>query len=140
MESPNLASELGEASTSTSSTSPLDSHEHKGWYPICDPWKRDRRIGHQVKFLLDYVDWEQKRMKCEQLHSPPAKCKILPIWAAGTRHLIRRAQFEDGTSYVLKIPFPQYRSAQHDKLTLECTTKSNLDEMKQEYETTCAFR
>lgn len=141
----NLVSEpgspSGEPSTGgTSSPRPSVSNEHKGWYPISDPWRRDRQIGNQVKFLLDYVDWEQKRMRCEQLHSPPAKCEILPVWAAGTRHFIRRAKFEDGTSFVLKIPFPRYLSEKRDQLTLECTTKSNLNEMRQEYETTFAFQ
>lgn len=144
LEALNLVSEhsfpSGEPSTGTPSPSPSVSDECKGWYPISDPWKRDRRIGNKVKFLLDYVDWEQKRMNCEQLHSPPGKCEILPVWAAGTRHLIRRAKFEDGTSYVLKIPFPKYLSEGQHELTLECTTKSNLDDMRQEYETTFAFQ
>lgn len=144
LESLNLVSEprslADEPSTGTSSPIPSVSHECKGWYPISNPWKRDRRIGHQVKFLLDFVNWEQKRMNCEQLHSPPAKCEILPVWAAGTRHLIRRAQFEDGTSFVLKIPFPQYRCEEQDELSLDCTTKSNLNHMRQEYETTFAFQ
>lgn len=128
--------------TSSGASSPSRTvyDEYTGWYPISDPWKRGQRIGNQVKFLLNYVDWEQKRMKCEELHSPPAKCRILPVWAAGTRHLIRRATFEGGTSFVLKIPFPPYLSENHDELTLEGMTKSNLNEMRQEYETTFAFQ
>lgn len=79
-------------------------------------------------------------MRCEQLHAPPTKCEILPLWAAGTRHLIRRAQFEDGTSWVLKIPFPENISEEDDELTLECLTKSNLGKMRLEYETTLTFQ
>lgn len=130
----------GKPSTGASSPRPSDSDDCRGWYPISNPWRRDQRIGNSVKFLLDYVDWGQKRMKCEELHSPPAKCEILPVWTAGTRHLIRRAKFEDGTSFVLKIPFPQYLSEDRDELTPECTSESNLNDMRQEYETTFAFQ
>lgn len=137
----NPSSPSGQTYIGASSPSYSGSDEFTGWYPISDPWKkRDRRIGNQVKFLLDYVDWEQKRIKCEQLHIPTAKCEILPVWAAGTRHLIRRAKFEDGTSFVLKIPFPPYFSEDHDELTLEGMTKSNLHHMRQEYEITFAFQ
>lgn len=79
-------------------------------------------------------------MRCKQLHSTHAKCEILPLWAAGTAHLIRKARFEDGTNWVLKIPFPEYLSEEDDDLTLECTTKPNLGRMKPEYETTLAFQ
>ena len=79
-------------------------------------------------------------MRCEQLHSTHKKCEILPLWASGTGHLVRKARFEDGTYMVLKIPFPEYLSEEDDDLTLECTTKPNLGQMKLEYETTLAFQ
>lgn len=140
MESLNLESEPGSPSPMPSTSPASTSSKWGGWYPIPDPWKRNDRTGHQIKFLLDYVDWEQHKMRCEQLHSTHAQCEILPLWASGTRHLIRKARFEDGTNWVLKIPFPEYLSEEDDDLTLECTTKSNLGGMELEYETTLAFQ
>lgn len=147
METLTLVSEHGSpfdkprsSSTGTSSTGRSISDEYGGWYPISNPWKRNHVTGHQVRILLEFVDWEQKKMRCEQLHAPPMKCEILPLWAAGTRHLVRRAQFEDGTSWVLKIPFPENISEEDDELTLKCLTKSNLGKMRLEYETTLTFQ
>lgn len=143
MESLTLLSKPGPPSAKPStSSSHASSVSLSGpcWYSIHNPGSSNQTSGHLVKFLLDFVDWEQKRKRCEQLHVPPTKCEILPIWAAGSRHLIRKAQFEDGTSWVLKTPFPEYISEEKDELTLECATKSNHGIMRLEYETSLAFQ
>lgn len=77
------SAEPSTSSIGTSSASLSVSDECGGWYPISNPWKRGRIVGHQVKFLLEYVDWEEKRMRCEKLNIPPAKCEILPFGPQG---------------------------------------------------------
>ncbi len=81
-----------------------------------------------ARFLLRKVDREQKKKRCESLHKTYAKCTILPSWNSGHSHLIRKAAFEDGTRWVIKIRFPK-------DLTIEGMTKSNIGRMKTEYET-----
>ncbi len=115
------------------SSKPCDTGANKGWYEDVDIWDPEIRIHIVARFLLKSVDWEKKKSRCESLHPTKAKCEILPIWTTGTRHLVRKAVFDDGTKWVLKLPLL-------NSLIPKEKTESNLNSMKLEYETHVYFQ
>lgn len=96
------------------------------WYPSLDAWFPLLESHQLARFLLTNVDWEQKRLRCESLHPSHAKCIIHPSWISGKHNLIRKVVFEDGTNWVLKIPFP-------NNLTPEGKLASNFGKLNREY-------
>lgn len=103
------------------------------WQANPNSWNAMLDTHEAARFLLDKVDWEQKRKRCESLHEPQAKCEILPSWIVGTRHRVRKAVFADGSKWVIKLPLPE-------DLTPSSMTKSNSGNMRLEYETHSCFQ
>lgn len=96
------------------------------WYPSLDSWFPLLESHQLARFLLTNVDCEQKRLRSESLHPSHAKCIIHPSWISGKHNLIRKVVFEDGTNWVLKIPFP-------NNLTPEGKLASNFGKLNREY-------
>lgn len=103
------------------------------WYPSLDSWFPLLESHQLARFLLTTVDWEQKRLRCKSLHPSHAKCIIHPSWISGKHNLIRKVVFEDGTNWVLKIPFP-------NSLTPEGKLASNFGKLNREYKINLWFQ
>lgn len=103
------------------------------WYPTLDAWFPLLESHQLVRFLLITIDWEKKKLRCESLHPSHAKCIIHPSWISGKHNLVRKVVFEDGTIWVLKIPFP-------NSLTLEGKLASNFGKLNREYKINLWFQ